>query len=85
MIEIIMLVLHYINDVLRIANPFLFFGATCIWYSLKVRMDKGLSRMYLRCYALEKQIDFLVNNRDVDKEFFNYMTKTYKDLEDKCR
>lgn len=83
MIETICLVLHYFNDALRIANPFLFFVATCIWFSLKMKTDKELSRMYLRCYAIEKQIDYLVTNRDIDREYFDYMKKTYKDIEDK--
>jgi hypothetical protein len=73
MIETICLVLHYINDALRIANPFLFFGATCIWISLKMRMEKELGRMYLRCFSLEKQIDYLVNNEKVDADFIRYM------------
>lgn len=83
MIETICLVLHYINDALRMANPFLFFGATCVQMTLKKRTDKELSRMYLRCYAMEKQIDYLVTNRDVDREYFDYMKKTYKDIEDR--
>lgn len=66
-------------------NPFLMIFATCMWMVLKNRMDKELNRMYLRCYGLEKQIDFVVNNRDVDRDFFNYMTKTYKDLEERCK
>lgn len=66
-----------------IINPFLMILASCMWMVLKNRMDKELSRMYLRCYALEKQIDFIVNNRDLDRDYFNYMTKTYKDLEEK--
>ena len=64
-------------------NPFLMIFATIMWMVLKSRVDKEVQRMWLRCYALEKQIDFVVNNRDVDREFFNYMTKTYKDLEEK--
>lgn len=83
MIETICLVFHYMNDALRIINPFLFFGATCLWIVLKNRTDKELSRMYLRCYAMEKQIDFLVNNRDVDRDYFDYMKKTYQDMQDK--
>ena len=73
MIETIGLVLHYINDALRIANPFLFFGATCIWISLNMRMEKELGRMYLRCFSLEKQIDYLVNHEKVDADFIRYM------------
>lgn len=72
--------LHYINDALRIISPFLFFFCTCIWLSLKLRMDKELSRIYMRCYVLEKQIDFVVNNRDVDKEHFRYMANIYKEF-----
>ncbi len=74
---------HYGAELCYWINPFLMIFATCMWMLLKSRCDKELGRMYLRCYALEKQIDFIVNNRDIDKEFFNYMTKTYKDLEDK--
>lgn len=81
MIETIGLVLHYINDALRIANPFLFFGATCIWISLKMRMEKELGRMYLRCFALEKQIDYLVNHEKVDADFIRYM----QGIHNECR
>lgn len=69
-----------------IVNPFMMIFATCMWMVLKSRMDKELKRMYMRCYGLEKQVDFLVNNRnlsDADRHYFNYMTKTYKDLEEK--
>ena len=74
---------HYGVELCYLINPFLMIFATCMWMFLKSRMERDLHRMYLRCYALEKQIDFVVNNRDVDRDFFNYMTKTYKDLEEK--
>ena len=80
--------IHWIAQIFYIINPFLMIFATCMWMVLKSRMDKELCRMYLRCYGLEKQVDFLVNNRnlnDEDRQYFNYMTKTYKDLEDKKR
>jgi hypothetical protein len=83
MLDTIAYIFHMGAQVCYWINPFLMIFATCMWMVLKSRMDKELQRMYWRCYALEKQIDFVVNNRDVDREFFNYMTKTYKDLEDK--
>lgn len=84
MIDTLAYIFHQGAQVCYWINPFLMIFATCMWMVLKSRMDKELNRMYLRCYALEKQIDFVVNSRDVDREFFNYMKKTYKDLEDQA-
>lgn len=78
-------VLHCISTFLTVANPFLFFGSTCIWMLLYMRVRRELDRSYLRSYALEQQVNYLVNNSDVDKEYFHYMQKTYKDLEDRKR
>ena len=78
-------VLHCISTVLTLTNPFLFAGATCIWLFLYLRVRAELDRAYLRTYALEQQVDFIVNRSDVDMEYYHFMKKTYKDLEDKKR
>lgn len=86
MIETISHWFHEMVGFFYIVNPFMMIFATIMWMVLKNRMDKELSRMYMRCYGLEKQVDFLVNNRnlnDEDRQYFNYMTKTYKDFEGK--
>ena len=83
MIDTIGNIVHWISQICYIINPFMMIIACIMWMILYSKCRKELGRMYMRCYALEKQIDFVVNNRDVDREFFNYMTKTYKDLEEK--
>ncbi len=62
-------------------NPILFFFCTMVWVRLYFRTRLELDRSYFRCYALEKQIDFLISDAHPDREFFDYMKKTYKDLE----
>ncbi len=76
-------VLKGISTILNLASPFLFAVATCIWIMLYWRVRSELDRAYLRTYALEQQMDFLVNRSDVDMEYYHFMKKTYKDLEDK--
>ncbi len=72
---------HYLAEFFTILNPFTFFFCTCIWSILNIRTRRELDRAYMRSYALEKQIDFLVGATHPDREFFEYMKKTYKDLE----
>ncbi len=73
-------VLNGISTVLNLTNPFLCAGTTCIWVVLYWRVRVELGRAYLRTYALEQQVDFLVNRSDVDMEHYHFMKKMYKDL-----
>ncbi len=81
--EIFVRIFQYALLTLTVFNPFLFFFATLVWVSLYLRTRKELDRSYLRSYALEKQVDFLVGREHPDREFFDYMKKTYKDLEER--
>lgn len=83
MIETIGLVLHYINDFLRIMNPFLFFGATIIWVKLYCATKNIMYRNYLRQHFIESQIDYIVNNRNIDREYIDHLRKIYSGFEGK--
>lgn len=83
MIETIGLILHYMNDALRIMNPFLFMAATCIWVRLNWRIQKEMTRNMLRQYCIESQIDYMVNNRDIDREYIDHLRKIYTGYEGK--
>lgn len=82
-IDVIADVLRYISHVLNIANPFLFGGATCLWIRLYLTVSDRMSRNYMRQYCLEQQIDFIVNNREIDKEYINHLREVYRSYEDK--
>ncbi len=80
MIETIVYVLGCINDVLRVANPFLFMGATCIWLRLNWKIQKEMTRNYLRQYCIESQIDYMVSHRDIDREYIDHLRNIYSDF-----
>jgi len=83
MIETIGAVLCYVNDALRIINPFLFMGATCIWVRLNWKIQKEMNRNYLRQYCIESQIDYIVSNRDIDREYIDHLRHIYSGFEGK--
>ena len=83
MLETICMVLHYLNDALRIMNPFLFFGATIIWMKLYWATQNMMSRNSLRQYCIESQIDYIVNNRDIDREYIDHLRNIYSSFEGK--
>jgi hypothetical protein len=83
MLETIGAVLGYINEALRIMNPFLFMGATCIWVRLNWKIQNEMSRNMLRQYCIESQIDYIVNNRDIDREYIDHLRKIYSDFQGK--
>lgn len=83
MFETIGMVLHYINDALRIFNPFLFFGATIIWMKLYWATQNMMSRNSLRQYCIESQIDYIVNNKDIDREYIDHLRNIYSGFEGK--
>lgn len=85
MFDYFCLVLHYLNDALRILNPFLFFGATCVWVKLYLSVQSAMSRNHLRQYCIESQIDYIVNNRDVDREYIDHLRKIYSGFEGKSK
>ena len=70
----------YLNDFLRVANPFLFMGATCIWVKLHWVIQKEMNRSMLRQYCIESQIDYIVNNRDIDREYIDLLRKIFPDF-----
>lgn len=77
MIDEIVLGLNYFNDFIRVINPFLFFGCTCIWVKLYWSTQSMWNRNSLRQHCIEQQIDYIVNNRDIDKEYIDYLRKIY--------
>jgi len=83
MLETVGMVLHYMNDALRIMNPFLFFGATCIWVKLHWSVQAAMNRNYLRQYCLESQIDFIVNHKEIDRAYIDHLREIYSNFERK--
>ena len=83
MFETICMVFHYINDALRIMNPFLFFGATLIWMKLYWATQSMMTRNSMRQYCIESQIDYIANNRDIDREYIDHLRKVYSGFEGK--
>jgi hypothetical protein len=90
MSETIVLILAYFNDFLRMTNPFLFFGATCLWVRLHWRTQNMLNKNSMRQYCIESQIDYIINHRDIDNEYrgidrkyIDYLRNIYSGLEGK--
>lgn len=46
---------------------------TILWVVLYMRMSKQLNRMYMRCYALERQVEHIVDREKIDPGFINCM------------
>lgn len=78
--ETILLWLTALNDVLRIINPFLFIIATCTWIKLSWSVTKEMNRNMLKQYCIESQIDYIVNNRDIDREYIDHLRKIYSNF-----
>ena len=74
---------QYLNDALRISNPFLFFFATLIWVRLNWTIQKLTNRNMLRQYCIESQIDYIVSNRDIDREYIDHLRKIYSNFGEK--
>lgn len=57
---------HVLAEPLYYINPIMMVFVSVLWLVLHNKMTKEVRRMYLRCYALERQIDHivLVNNLD---------------------
>lgn len=80
MIETIIQWMGYFNDFLRVMNPFLFMGATCIWVKLNWTIQKLMNRNQLKQYCIESQIDYIVSHRDIDKEYIDHLRNIYSDF-----
>ncbi len=83
MFETFCLGLHYLNDALRILNPFLFFGATCVWVKLYLSVQSAMSRNHLKQYCIEQQINYIANNRDIDLDYIESLRRIYSGFGDK--
>ncbi|CAB4151995.1 hypothetical protein UFOVP685_39 [uncultured Caudovirales phage] len=82
MIETMGYAFGYINDILRIINPFLFMGATCCWVGLYWQISKEMSRNILRQYCIESQIDYIVSG-GIEQEYVDHLRQIYTGFEDK--
>ncbi len=83
MMETIGYVFSCINDLLRVANPFLFMGATIIWLRLNWKIQNEMTRNMLRQYCIESQIDYLVNHKDIDREYIDHLRSIYSQFQGK--
>jgi hypothetical protein len=72
--------LHWIADFFTILNPVMFFVATLMWVILHHKTIKQLDRSYMRCYSLEKQIDYLINKQNYDPEYVALLRKMYQEF-----
>lgn len=75
-----MALLGCINDALRIANPFLFMLSTCVWLRLYWKTSNEMTKNSLRQYCIESQIDYIVSNKDIDREYIDHLRKIYSDF-----
>lgn len=74
---------YFLNDILRVANPFLFFAATCVWVRLNWKIQNEMNRNMLRQYCIESQIDFIVNHKDIDREYIDHLRTIYSGFQGK--
>lgn len=58
---------HYIAEVLYYINPIMMFIACTMWVSLYSKTSAKQSKMDLKCYVLERQIDLLLVHYSIDK------------------
>ncbi len=77
MTETIVQFFYFLNDILRVANPFLFIAATCIWVRLNWKIQNEMNRNYLRQYCIESQIDYLIDCKEMDREYIDHLRKIY--------
>ena len=73
-------ILYYPAQICTILNPFLLFFATCCWIKLYLVTNKKMSQNEMRQYCLEQQIDYLINNHEVDKEYIEILRNAYRNL-----
>lgn len=81
MIDAIAYWFHILAEILHFINPVGMAIATIMWVILYTRMRKELSRMYMRCYALERQVEHIVDREKLDPSFINCMKKLYEDYD----
>ena len=63
----IIFIFHKIAECLYFINPIVMAASVMMWSLLYSRINKQTSKLYHRCYVLERQVDLLLMQSIVDK------------------
>lgn len=81
--EAVMMVVHCINSIFSIVNPILMCVAVILWIVLYNKTSNKLIKINTRQWCLERQINYIANNKDIDKGYIDFMKKIYDEMMDK--
>lgn len=70
---------HVIAELLYYISPLMMGFVSVLWIILRNRTVKEVNRMHLRCYALERQVEHIVDREKIDPAFINCMQRMYED------
>ena len=72
---------HRIAEILYYINPIMMMIACCLWISLYSKSHKYHTKVTMRCYVLERQIDLILEHYLIDKrdiEMIERLRKMYE-------
>lgn len=69
---------HFVAELFSFLNPIMMFIATIMWVALYCRIRKELNRVNMKCYVLERQVEYIINAKNMDPEFIDILKKIYE-------